>query len=884
MTPPALPPEVDIASADPSNHYGKYVRVALLGEGGMGEVWKAWDRELHRWVALKFPRFESREDLERLKQEAQSAGQLNHPNIAAVFEFGQAQGRHFIAMVYLEGEPLSRFPRTERKKLVGFVRQAALAVASAHTQGVIHRDLKPDNIMIGREAERVYVMDFGIARRTTGTLTSTSAGTPPYMSPEQLQGLKIDGRSDVWALGATLYELLADRLPFEGASGVDVARRILETDPLALRHVDPDLNTIVTKCLEKDPCRRYATAQELADDLGRVLEGEPIVAHPPSLVYRVRKRLGKRKLALLAGLSGSVAVVLLALAISSSVRKQREIGSKMAEAHQAQAGARLLKAAQTFKDVLALDPGNGDARRSLAHVERDMSRARGLLDDALDRLASVDRELTKDIPVESVQAEMQATRSRIQEVLTVYADFPDALLAMARSHVLLFDNERYMAVNYCDKAIAADSTFAQAYLLGALVKAEKYEVMNHVVPGQAKASESPEGKRLLASVVADLDSFMKLVSDHTRVEYSKGILDFAEGRYQESADRLRKTALPSDYLAWRLAGHALLHGQQFGEAIPALSRALDFRPSDVGCRQWRANASAQYARKLKAEKRDAEADRALSTALSDYEKLPQTSQIPFWRAMIHYERMEWDAAAELFTKFLKESPQDPYAPYALNNRGVVFQRKRENEKAIADFNAALAANPRDAAPHVALGEIYLEQRRFDLAAEHLQKCTQLNPGAAASWGAFKKWTQALVAKDMLAQALSVEKNEMEVSPTDPYPVFHAWYLGLLSGRPSGEMADILRGAESRLTPDKWPHPIWRLYLGEGSVDDCLRPTSTNDKKEKERSCEAFYYIAQWYLTRTDKSSARQWFEKCVGTEVVQFYEYAMAKLWLERLR
>lgn len=884
-TAPPPPPEVGVASADDATHFGKYIRVAHLGEGGMGEVWKAWDTELHRWVALKFPRFEGREDLERLRQEAQSAGQLNHPNIAAVFEFGQAQGRHFIAMAYVEGEPLSRFPRKDRKRLVGFVRQAALAVASAHTQGVIHRDLKPENLMVGREGEHIYVMDFGIARRTTGTLTSTSAGTPPYMSPEQIQGKRIDGRSDVWSLGATLYELLADRLPFEGNSGVDVARKILESEPLALRHVDPDLNTIVMKCLEKDPPRRYATAQELADDLARALHGDAIAAHPPSLVYRVRKRLGKRKLAVLATFSGSVAIVLLALAVSASVRKQSQIRSRLAEAKQAQTESRLLKALTKFKEVLAIDPGNGDARSSLEHVEREMARARGLLDDALDRLASLDRVLTKDLAVESLQSELQAARSRIREVLAIFADFPDALLALARSHLMLFDKERDKAGAYCDEAIDADSTFAQAYLLRALVNAEKYEVMNHVSPGQAKASETSEGKRLLASVVADVGSFENLVSDHRRIEYCKGILDFAEQRYQASADRLRKVALPSDYLAWRLIGHALVHAQQFGEAIPALTRALDFRPRDVASRQWRANASAQHARKLRAEGRQAEADQTLATALADYEQLPQTPQIMFHRAMIHYEREEWESAVEAFTKFLQEAPEDPYAPFALNNRGVAYQRKKEHAKAIADFTAALAVNPRDAAPHVGLGEVYLELGRLDLANDHFQKGVELNSAAFSAWGAFKSWTRALVAKGDLLQAFMVQKTAMELSPTDPYPVLHSWYLGLLSGRSIDEVSGILRRAGGRFTPGKWPHALWRLYLGEGSVDESLRAASMDDKKrESEQLCEATYYIALWHLTREDKSSARQWLEKCIEIRVSHFAEYALAKAWLQRLR
>jgi len=170
------------AAAQPGNRYGDFVRVELLGDGGMGEVWKAWDRKLRRWVALKFPKCEGAADLEQLRLEAAHAGILSHPNVATIYGAGQANGHHFIAMQYIEGVTLAEYPRRDRRKLIAFVRYAAMGVACAHSHGIIHRDLKPENIMVSRDREQIYVTDFGIARRaSSGTRATEVIGTPPYM-------------------------------------------------------------------------------------------------------------------------------------------------------------------------------------------------------------------------------------------------------------------------------------------------------------------------------------------------------------------------------------------------------------------------------------------------------------------------------------------------------------------------------------------------------------------------------------------------------------------------------------------------------------------------------------------------------------------------------
>ncbi|HKS15872.1 MAG TPA: protein kinase, partial [Planctomycetota bacterium] len=298
--------------------FGKYVLTDRLGKGGMGEVWKAHDTELRRSVALKFLYSEDPMELARFEREAHLAASLSHANIGAIHEIGVIDGRHYIAMQYVQGQTLEKYPKKDRRLMARLMRDACRAVEHAHRNGVIHRDIKPANLMVEEadDGARVVVLDFGIARAIEGgqnlSMTGDIVGTATYMSPEQAKGAKLDERADVYSLGATLYEVLTGRNPFEGTNVYEVLANVVAEEPVAPRRIDPkiphDLETIVLKCLEKDRDRRYAGAQELADDLDRFLEGEAVHAKRANTIYLLRKKLGKRK----AVVMGTVAATLLA--------------------------------------------------------------------------------------------------------------------------------------------------------------------------------------------------------------------------------------------------------------------------------------------------------------------------------------------------------------------------------------------------------------------------------------------------------------------------------------------------------------------------------------------------------------------------------------------
>ena len=339
---------------------GRYRIVDRIGRGGMGEVFLAEDTSLHRRVALKFLTPDTQADpvaLKRLLREARSAAALDHPYICHINEVAEAEGRDFIVMEYVEGETLraqvAEGPLPLAQTLQVGV-EVAEALEAAHGKGIVHRDIKPENIMLTRTGH-AKVMDFGLAKQaglpagaetggpTTTLLTSEghTVGTLAYMSPEQLRGKGADARSDVWALGVTLYELAAGVRPFEGQGGFEVSSAILNRPPLPLPPAVPaELGAVILRCLEKDPEKRYQSARDLRDAL------EAIRAGTAATWQAWRYRLGRRRW--LATAAAVLAVAALAFALNAFGLRTRVTGG---------AGAAPVKLAVLPFENLTGDPG-----------------------------------------------------------------------------------------------------------------------------------------------------------------------------------------------------------------------------------------------------------------------------------------------------------------------------------------------------------------------------------------------------------------------------------------------------------------------------------------------------------------------------------------------
>jgi formylglycine-generating enzyme required for sulfatase activity len=294
---PGLPP---VIPASPTENLAPgYVVIEKLGEGGMGVIFKARQVALNRVVAVKVIRagaHASSEERQRFIGEAEAIAAVKHPGIVEVYEFGTHAGEPYFAIEFcargslsarLAGKALSA------REAARLVEQIALAVHAAHQAGILHRDLKPGNVLLAEDGSP-KVTDFGLAKKVEGdskiTRTGAIVGTPSYMSPEQARGVEVCTASDVYALGAILYECVTGRPPFLAASPMETLRQVLDHDPIPPRRLQPqldqDIEVICLKCLEKEPKKRYASAEALAEDLRRFLAGESIVARPAGPIER----------------------------------------------------------------------------------------------------------------------------------------------------------------------------------------------------------------------------------------------------------------------------------------------------------------------------------------------------------------------------------------------------------------------------------------------------------------------------------------------------------------------------------------------------------------------------------------------------------------------
>jgi len=408
----------------------------VVGKGGMGVVFRAHDDVLGREVALKFLRTSEPAAVARFVREARAQARVAHDHVCKVYEVGVLLGAPFIAMQLVEGETLDKvYPDMSVEECARVVRQVADGLHAAHRLGLIHRDVKPQNILVAREPSgelRPYVTDFGLARDAEGaqslTLTGQAIGTPSYMPPEQVRCEPVDRRADVYSLGATLYHVLAGRPPFVGATSAEVFAQILHGDPPRIRAHRPgvpgDLEAVAMRCLQQRPDDRYGSAHELALDLQRFLDGEPVIARRTSAIARCRRTVRRHPLLSAIVASGSLVLITTTASLQCIARMEiaERISHTLTEARRTSAeGAASASRADALHDALtrAFNAGDRTAGEALWNDERAARAAAGR------RYSDAARNLEAAIAVDPTRAEVRAL-------------FGDVLLARAllaeRSH------------------------------------------------------------------------------------------------------------------------------------------------------------------------------------------------------------------------------------------------------------------------------------------------------------------------------------------------------------------------------------------------------------------------------------------------------------------
>ncbi len=688
---PALRKLLDIGAEAPEHEpeislpagldLGKYRLLRELGRGGMGVVYAAEDTLLERPVALKLITENAGWDpvlRQRFAREAMAAAKLSHPGIASVYDATQ----DYIAMELVDGPSLRELGDATPRLMVKLIAEAARALDYAHGKGLIHRDLKPSNMMVadhGRETQRLLVLDFGLAKEisvdSSLSMTGNILGTPSFMAPEQASGRsdEVGVASDVYALGATLYSALTGRPPFESEELVDLLAQIAERDPLPpsslAKGIDRDLDTIVLKCLEKKIDRRYQSAAALADDLERWLQGEEILARPPSMVYRLGKSLRRRRAALQLGLLiGAVITLLAALYFVPEANRQR---AELAAAQDA------MLLSEQVQAVLA------DA-------------------DAYDRLGD------RNLVMRSLDEGIVACRAFLAERDIAYARFLLGSLLRAR-------DMQEKALVALDRALDLDPDLSQARLVRGLVLAQfasRKDLMEDRDPNSERTSTIEERENWRARAVEDL-AVLDHSEDLSRVK--KLELLFAKGeraRMQgdlEGADRLFRELTriePIHYPSILSRSWIMMELGDEKQARRFSSIALDLRRGSGPFYQAQARlyGEAQGSRAMDPINRIALAHK-LSAADKAIQDGDSSGEALVKRGQIRYEIDDVDGAISDFTAALRADPGNALAYGSTSlvhirlageslRAGRYEEALAEWDLAIMDCGAALNLDPR----------------------------------------------------------------------------------------------------------------------------------------------------------------------------------------------
>lgn len=482
-----------------------YQIVGELGRGGMGVVFLAEQESSGRRVAIKLstianlPNDIRRQHLQRVQQEIRASAGLRHDNVMPVFEVGELDGQPYYTMPVMATDLGSKCKQGPLACQVAakYISQAARGVHAAHQQGLFHRDLKPQNLMLDQATDRVLVTDFGLARWQSEsqelTRTGQVLGTPPFMPPEQIQdATSVDARADVYSLGATLYHLLTGRPPLVGSEVAETLRQVMDQDPIPVRQqnpaVDLDLETICMRCLQKEPSQRYASAAELADDLDRYQRDEPIVARPLSVIGRLNR--WRRRNPTPARLTAGLLAALISLAVVGwlgwiATRNQySRYQTSIRQGHQNIND--LLELVRT--EPLLQEPGEEELRRRLLEKGREYYQSLGRVAEGDDAL------LVDEVVAETLESVIQleldgpeVARASLEDSLASTAGLPKLL--QSNPKVLVAKGDALIALGKARRQLGLIEDALNAFDESIIVR-QKVSKLNQTHEAQRKLANA----------------------------------------------------------------------------------------------------------------------------------------------------------------------------------------------------------------------------------------------------------------------------------------------------------------------------------------------------------------------------------------------------------
>jgi tetratricopeptide (TPR) repeat protein/predicted Ser/Thr protein kinase len=698
----------------------RYELQERIGEGSTALVYAAWDQELKRNVAIKILREVvgmSEIARERFRREAQAAAGLSHPNLVTVYDAGTVDGQAYLVMERVQGRSLEEYlseRHPDERGIAAILERAARGVAAAHEKGIVHRDLKPANILVSPSGDP-KVGDFGMAHLMDSqmelTKTGVPLGTPLYMAPEQIQGKlqAITPRTDVYGLGAILYELLSGRPPHVADSIVDLYGKIFRDEPVPPRklnpRIPPELEAIALKALDKEPERRYATAAFFADDLARFLEGTPILARPASPIYRIYRRLRLHR--------SAVVGILAALAVTGGialVSQQRLRALEEERLRDRRAADEQLKRAS--RDSLELSRKREDSFKRLSFL---WGRMVAILEW---------RQQPSRTPAE-IRKELKGMLAEASTYIGDHPDLPQGYFIRARAHYAAGAHRPAEA----DLALALErhSDFTPGWALLAQVKLERYVEHLYAWSAQERKSRRQEAEPILRDAEEALRrcdrggpgkaAFERWGLSWTRADevnetlmlalkerYVQDNLEAAKARLQE-AQKKTPAAEYCDFIGnW--AGDANL-------ALPWIERAIALAPN------WaRPYVDRSNLRNFLGDRKKAIED--LTRALDIN---PDYAMACDHRGWYYCLEGKLDEAIDDCTQALK---LEPGMATAFAHRAEAFRIRGNRKAAVKDCSDAIALAPKMASAWGVRGHTHLEMGDVDAAIADLTQAVDLS--------------------------------------------------------------------------------------------------------------------------------------------------------------